>query len=34
MLKKLLLGLAAVLVALSGYIATRPAEFSVQRTAT
>jgi len=34
MLKKILLGLVAVVVALAGFIATRPNSFSVQRTAT
>ncbi|WP_224364386.1 SRPBCC family protein [Hyalangium versicolor] len=34
MLKKILLGLVAVLVVLAGVIATRPAEFTVQRSAT
>jgi len=34
MLKKILLGLAVVVVALAGFIATRPDTFSVQRTAT
>jgi hypothetical protein len=34
MLKKILLGLAVVLVALCGFIATRPSSFTVQRTAT
>jgi len=34
MLKKILLGLVAVIVALAGFVATRPAEFSMQRTAT
>ena len=34
MLKKILLGVAVVLVALCGVIATRPSTFSVQRTAT
>lgn len=34
MLKKILLGLAVVLVALCGVIATRPSSFTVQRTAT
>lgn len=34
MLKKILLGLAVALVALAGVIATRPAEFSLQRSAT
>jgi hypothetical protein len=34
MLKKILLGLAVVIVALTGFIATRPDTFSVQRSAT
>lgn len=34
MFKKILLGLVAVLVALAGFVATRPSEFSMQRTAT
>jgi hypothetical protein len=34
MLKKILLGLVAVIVALAGFIATRPDTYSVQRTAT
>ena len=34
MLKKILLGLAVVLVALCGFIATRPSTYSVQRSAT
>jgi hypothetical protein len=34
MLKKILLGLAVVLVALCGFVATRPSSFTVQRTAT
>lgn len=34
MLKKILLGLAAALVALAGFISTRPAAFSVQRSVT
>jgi hypothetical protein len=34
MLKKILLGLAVVVVALAGFISTRPAAFSVQRSAT
>ncbi|MGZ3458246.1 MAG: SRPBCC family protein [Archangium sp.] len=34
MLKKILLGLAVVLVALCGFVATRPSTFTVQRTAT
>jgi len=34
MLQKILLGLAAVIVALAGFIATRPSTFSLQRTAT
>jgi hypothetical protein len=34
MLKKILLGLAVVLVALCGFIATRPSTYTVQRTAT
>jgi hypothetical protein len=34
MLKKILLGLAVVIVALAGFIATRPSTFSVQRSAT
>jgi hypothetical protein len=34
MLKKILLGLVVAVVALAGFIATRPSTFSVQRTAT
>ncbi|NTX65463.1 SRPBCC family protein [Myxococcus sp. CA051A] len=34
MLKKILIGLAALLLILAGIIATRPSEFTVQRTAT
>ncbi|MDY7228854.1 SRPBCC family protein [Hyalangium rubrum] len=34
MLKKILLGLVVAVVALAGYIASRPAHFSLQRTAT
>lgn len=34
MLKKILLGLAVVLVALCGFIATRPSTYTVQRSAT
>lgn len=34
MFKKILLGLAVVLVALCGFIATRPSSFTIQRTAT
>ena len=34
MLKKILLGVAVVLVALCGFIATRPSTFTIQRTAT
>jgi polyketide cyclase/dehydrase/lipid transport protein len=34
MLKKILLGLAVVLVALCGFVAMRPSSFTVQRTAT